>query len=163
MHTHTHTHTHSVDYNNSWLERLSHLCFPVELFLIYMSDSQSCPSLCDPMDCSLPGSFIHVILQARILEWVAISFRGSSQPRDQTYISCLAGGFFTAEPPGTPLGRLRAGLFTAVGPSLFISSVGIGSEEPFNFYIHGVMKLLKLPSTWFCDLFLFSPHLNHFI
>ena len=56
---HTHTHTHSVDYNNSWLERLSHLCFPVELFLIYMSDSQSCPSLCDPMDCSLPGSFIH--------------------------------------------------------------------------------------------------------
>ena len=45
--------------------------------------SQSCPTLCNPMDCSLPGSSIHGILQARILEWIAISFsRGSSQPRD---------------------------------------------------------------------------------
>ena len=44
---------------------------------------QSCPTLCDPMDCSLPGSSVHRILQARILEWVAISYyRGSSQPRD---------------------------------------------------------------------------------
>ena len=45
---------------------------------------QSCPTLCDPMDCSPPGSSVHGILQARILEWVAISSsRGSSQPRDQ--------------------------------------------------------------------------------
>ena len=45
--------------------------------------AQSCLTLCDPMDCSLPGSFLHGILQARVLEWVAISFsRGSSQPRD---------------------------------------------------------------------------------
>ena len=45
--------------------------------------AQLCPTLCDPMDCSPPGSSIHGILQARILEWVAISFsRGSSQPRD---------------------------------------------------------------------------------
>ena len=43
---------------------------------------QSCPTLCDPMDCSLSGSSLHGILQARILEWVAIHFsRGSSQPR----------------------------------------------------------------------------------
>ena len=48
--------------------------------------------LCDPMDCSLPGSSIHGILQARVLEWVAISFsRGSSQPRDRTQVSCTAG------------------------------------------------------------------------
>ena len=47
--------------------------------------AQSCLTLCDPMDCNLPGSSVHGILQARILEWVAISFsRGSSQPRDQT-------------------------------------------------------------------------------
>ena len=47
--------------------------------------TQSCPTLCDPMDCNRPGSSVHGILQARILEWVAISFsRGSSQPRDQT-------------------------------------------------------------------------------
>ena len=47
---------------------------------------------CDPMDCSLPGSSVHGILQAKILEWVAISFsRGSSQPRDQTHVSCVSG------------------------------------------------------------------------
>ena len=47
--------------------------------------TQSCPTLCDPMDCSLPGSSIHGILQARVLEWVTISFsRGSSRPRDWT-------------------------------------------------------------------------------
>ena len=57
--------------------------------------AQSCPNLCDPMDCSPPGSFIHGILQARILEWVAISFsRGSSQPRDQTQVFCIAGRRF---------------------------------------------------------------------
>ena len=51
---------------------------------------QSCPTLCDPMDCSLPGSSLHGILQARILEGVAISFfRGSSWCRDQTHISCI--------------------------------------------------------------------------
>ena len=51
---------------------------------------------CDPMDCSLPGSSVHGISQARILEWVAISLsRGSPQPRNQTWVSCIAGGFFT--------------------------------------------------------------------
>ena len=52
--------------------------------------TQSCLTLCDPVDCSLPGSSVHGILQARILEWVAISFsRGSSQPRDQAWVSCI--------------------------------------------------------------------------
>ena len=58
--------------------------------------TQSCPTLCDPMDCSPPGSSVHEILQARILEWVAISFsRGSSQPRDWTRVCYTAGRFFT--------------------------------------------------------------------
>ena len=58
--------------------------------------AQSCTTLCDSMDCSLPGSSIHRILQARILEWVAIPFpRGSSQPRDQTQVSCTVNRFFT--------------------------------------------------------------------
>ena len=49
---------------------------------------QSCPTLCDPMDCSPPGSSVHGIFQARILEWVATSFsRGSSWPRDETHVS----------------------------------------------------------------------------
>ena len=57
--------------------------------------TQSCPTLCNPVDCSPPGSSVPGILQARILEWVAISFsRGSSQPRDQTQVSCIAGRHF---------------------------------------------------------------------
>ena len=58
--------------------------------------AQSCPTLCDPMDSSPPGSSIHGILQARILEWVAISFsRGTSRPRDRTRVSHLACRGFT--------------------------------------------------------------------
>ena len=58
--------------------------------------AQSCPTLCDPMDCRLPGSSIHGIFQARVLEWVAISFsRGSSQPRDQTQVSSTGDRRFT--------------------------------------------------------------------
>ena len=57
---------------------------------------QSYPTPCNPMDYSPPGSNVHGILQARIMEWVAIFFsRGSSQPRDQTWISCITGGHFT--------------------------------------------------------------------
>ena len=66
---------------------------------------QSCPTLCDPIDCRPPGSSVHGILQARIPEWVSMPFsRGSSWPRDQTFISCnssIAGRFFTAEPLGS--------------------------------------------------------------
>ena len=69
--------------------------------LFYESENESevaqlCPTLCDPMDCSLPGSSVHGISQARILEWVAISFsRGSSRPRDRTPVSHIAGRRFT--------------------------------------------------------------------
>ena len=82
-----------------WIE------FPVlynrSLLVIRFTDekvlvAQSCPTLCDPMDCSPPGSSVHGILQARILEWVAMpSSRGSSQARDRTRVSCLAGRFLT--------------------------------------------------------------------
>ena len=62
--------------------------------------AQSCPTLCDTMDCSLPGSSVQGIFQARILEWVAISSSGGLpnsgiEPASPT----LAGGFFTTEPP----------------------------------------------------------------
>ena len=67
---------------------------------------QSCLTLCDPMDCSPPNSSVCRILQARILEWVAmLSSRDASWPRDRTCLSCdpwIAGGFFTSEPPGKP-------------------------------------------------------------
>ena len=68
---------------------------------------QLCLTLCNPMDCSPAGSSVHGSLQARILEWVAMLHSGrTSRPRDQNCISCtscIAGGFFTAEPPGKPL------------------------------------------------------------
>ena len=67
---------------------------------------QSCLTLCDPMDCSPPGSSVHGISQARILESVAVSSsRGSFWPRGWTWvsgISCIIGKFFTTEPPGKP-------------------------------------------------------------
>ena len=79
-----------------WSSRITmHVCM--------CSVAQACPTLCDPMDCSPPGSSRHEILQARLLEWGAIpSSRGSSQPKDRTHVPCAAGGFFTAEPPGKP-------------------------------------------------------------
>ena len=70
---------------------------------------QSCPTLCDPMDCSPPGSSVHGILQTWILEWVAMPFsRGSSQPRDWTHTSCLLHwqeGSSPLAPPGKPGGH----------------------------------------------------------
>ena len=63
---------------------------------VHAKSLQLRPTLCDPLDCSPQGSSIHGILQARILEWVAISSsRGSSQPRDQTWVSCITSRFFT--------------------------------------------------------------------
>ena len=57
---------------------------------------QSCLNLCNPTDCHPPHYSVHGILQARILEWVAVSFsRGSYWPRDRTWFSCIAGWFFT--------------------------------------------------------------------
>ena len=58
-------------------------------------DAQSCPTVCDSMDCSLPGSSVHGILQERTLEWVAISSsRGSLPHRDGAWVFCIVGEFF---------------------------------------------------------------------
>ena len=58
--------------------------------------TQLCLTLCNPIDCSLPGSSVHGIFQARVLEWLVFSFsRGSAQPRSQTRVSCIAGRCFT--------------------------------------------------------------------
>ena len=66
--------------------------------------AQSCPTLCDPVDCSPPDSSVHAVLQARILEWVAILFsRGSSQPRSPA----LQTDSLASEPPGKPFQQDR--------------------------------------------------------
>ena len=73
----------------------THLIFATNL----VSESevtQSCLTLCDSMDCSLPGSSVHGIFQATVLEWIAISFsRRSSRPRDQTQVSRIVDRRFT--------------------------------------------------------------------
>ena len=70
---------------------------------MYVKVAQLCPTLCDLMDYSLPGFSVHGILQARILEWVAIPFSSrSSQPGDQTQVSPLQVNSLLLEPPGKP-------------------------------------------------------------
>ena len=70
-----------------------------------------CPTLCNSTDCSSPDSSVHGILQVRILEWVAIPFsRGSSWPRDWTWVSCVScttGRFFTTVPPRKPKVKVK--------------------------------------------------------
>ena len=74
-----------------------HQCFLWSGVLV----AQSCPALCESMDCSLPGSSAHGILQARILKWAVVSFsRGSSRPRDQTRVSCTTGRLLTISATG---------------------------------------------------------------
>ena len=86
-------------------------------------------TLCDPMDYNPPGSSIQGIFQARILEWVAISFsRGSSRPRDQTdisWVSCTAGRFFTCEPPAS-LKLSECNSETSVSPERFLVEKKVG-------------------------------------
>ena len=75
---------------------VENIYFLIGCCFVLCLDAQSCPTRCDPIDCSLPGSFVRGILQARILEWVAMpSSRGSSQPWDQTQVSHTASRFFT--------------------------------------------------------------------
>ena len=78
--------------NAKFKHRLNAYCQLLNLSLKKVKVVQSCSTLCDPMDYT-----VHGILQARIPEWVAFPFsRGSSQPRDQTQVSHIAGGFFTS-------------------------------------------------------------------
>ena len=104
MHIHTscrpwgnwHYCINSLHLNAKWNTILSVLCCCLV--------TKSCPALCDPMDYSSPGPSVHGISQARILEWVAISFSWkSSQHKDQTHVFCIISRFFTTEPPRNPL------------------------------------------------------------
>ena len=78
-------------YSKLWIDNLCLFSFESESEV-----AQSCPTLCDPMDCSLSGSSVRGIFQARVLEWIAISFsRGYSRPRNRTLVSRIAGRRFT--------------------------------------------------------------------
>ena len=96
--------------------------------------AQSCPTLSDSMDCSPPGSSVHGILQAKILEWVAIPFsRGSSWPRDQTWVSCIACRFFTIWATREVLNAISQSQKDkyCIVPSLFIYEA-LGSSQTYT-------------------------------
>ena len=91
--------------------------------------AQLCPTFCDPMGYSLPGSSVHGILQARILKWVAIPFfRGSSWPRDQTWVSLIAGRFFT-------IWATREALFN-IQKSIIFQYISFWKSEIWNAQCH---------------------------
>ena len=94
----------------------------LECIYILVKVTQLCPTLCDPLDCT-----VHGIFQARILEWVTFPFsRGSSQSRDQTQVSCIAGGFFTNWATreahlGIKIKSLKFFLFTALKVKVLVA------------------------------------------
>ena len=92
------------DSSVSLMENIRQCTFCLPDFLFFFQAFSVCPTLCDPVDSSLPGSSVCEILLARILEWVAVSSsRGSSRSQDWILISCvscLVGKFFTTAPPG---------------------------------------------------------------
>ena len=122
---------------------------------------QTCPTLCDPMDCSLPGSSVRGILQARILEWVAVpSSRGSSRPGDQTgvfCVSCTAAGFSPSELPGKPyaLVLLKSKLREKKHCIL------MNSKWSLRFLKHTLTRISNLPffpHVWFTDVERWRSH-----
>ena len=91
--------------------------------------AQSCLTLCDPTDCSPPGSPVHGVLQARILEWVAIPFsRGSSRPRDRTWVSRIGGRFFVTQATREALNKVIASL--SGSSHRYPEGKGAGKGEP---------------------------------
>ena len=86
-------------------------------------------TLCDSMDCGLLGSSVHGILWARILEWVHSLLQGSSQSGDQTWVSCIAGRFFT-------MWATREAQDYRAGAEEFVSHMGLVRDQPFEVTWH---------------------------
>ena len=99
---------------NDFFTQMYAVCMSIHINFIEIEVLVARSNLCNPMDCSPPGSSVHGILQARVLEWVAISFsRGSSQPRDRTWAAAAAAKSLRSSqtlcnrtdgsPPGSPV------------------------------------------------------------
>ena len=139
--------------------------------------AQSSPTLCDPIDCSPPCPSVHGISQARILEWVAISFsRGSSWSKDRTPFSCTAGRFFTIWAWGSPtiLNTERSLLdiclfFLRDYQTVFLSNfillqfhqlykILLGAAYPYQFCVWSVfLDLVNRCVVSYCDFDLHFP------
>ena len=143
--------------------------------------AQSCPTVCDSMDCSQLGSSVHGIFQARILEWVTISFpKGSFRPRYETCPSMspeLAGGYLTTELPGKPQMLLcyydtfiqswnfpsfwHAPISIYLGPNGLNCKTNKQTKSPFSLLSLATLGQISL-NTFVCieSLWLFTTHLH---
>ena len=127
--------------------------------------------LCDPMrPYSPPGFSVHAILQARILEWLALpSSRGSSRPMDQTCVSCISGWFFTFEPPGKPthmyISFLLDFLPIQVTTEHWVSSLyyTVGCLQLSILYIISIVYMCQSQSPCSFHIPLFSLSINMFV
>ena len=96
-------------YSPNSLTTMIYLCYICLGSYVLCLVAQSCPTLCDPTDCSSSGSSVRGSLQSRILEWAAVpSSRGPSRPRDETQVPRTAVGSLLSEPPGKPLGSSQS-------------------------------------------------------
>ena len=117
--------------------------------------AQLCPTLCNPMDCSLSGSSIHGIFQARIPEWVAISFsRGSSWPRDWIRVSLIAGRCFTLwatreASPKNKVGRKKQRRLKIN----ILSKIKIGISINYDGFLIKLLNHIKIPQ-WQYQIYL---------
>ena len=123
--------------NNNLLTFRLHACMHVCSVASVVSISLQPYGLCSP-----PGSSVQGILQAKILEWVAMPYsRGSSQPKDQTQVSCTAGRFFTTEPPGKPYVHTTCPLlqenYTSIQPGCALTS----SQQLSQGYLRGSLGI----------------------
>ena len=140
---------------HSWVANTQYLCV---LVLVV----QLCLTLCDPVDCSPPGSSVHGILQARILKWVAIPFsRESSRPRSRIQVSCIVGRFSTVY-----------SVFYILGVILVLTSlilkIPLGNRYCYSLYFidddfgtERLSNLLKVTQLWegktrLCVLYCFA-------
>ena len=119
------------------------------------SFTQLCLTLCDPMDCSPPGSSVHEIFQARILEWVAISSsRGSSWPRNETHVSCIGRHIYHWTIWKASLSAYRVIVYDSPSyVSFFFSTREIEScrlwvESVTFFYCYKIFPLQIAPVSW---------------
>ena len=116
--------------------------------IVHAKSLQSCPTLCDPIDCSPPGSSVHGILQARTLEWVAISFlRGSSWPKDST---CYLLGVLYLQAGSLPLRASLVAQMVKHLPTIRETWVqSLGREVPLEkkMAIHSSILACKIPWT----------------
>ena len=138
-------------HSSLWLSNIP-FC-DIYIYEVKVLVAQSCPTLCDPMDCSLPGFSVHGIFQTRKLEWVAIPFsRGSSWLNDWTQVPWIAGRFFTIWATREAQYRLMTSKWMGMVPDHWPSDeIGLESD----------------PHAKFCrteqDLFKFSFKVSHFL